>query len=154
MLSGIEAVLIGARERFQIELPALYSPATWHELSVRALQRPEGGAVITRSDITARKQAELDSREQRSELAHLTRVATLGELSGAMAHELSQPLTAILSNAQAAQRLLARQPPDLQEIRGILRDIADDDRRAGEVIQRLRAMLRKDEPQFVPLDLN
>ncbi len=154
LLSGIDAVLSGARERFQVELPVTSSPATWYELSARALQRPEGGAVITRSDITARKLAELDSREQRRELAHLTRVATLGELSGAMAHELSQPLTAILSNAQAAQRLLARPSPDLREINDILGDIADDDRRAGEVIQRLRAMLRKDEPQFVPLDLN
>ena len=154
MLGGIDAVLSGARERFQIEVPVLIPAATWYEISVRALQRPEGGAVITRSDITARKQAELDSRHQRRELAHLTRVATLGELSGAMAHELSQPLTAILSNAQAAQRLIARPSPDLQEISEILGDIAEDDRRAGEVIQRLRAMLRKDEPELVPLDLN
>ena len=144
----------GERERFHVELPAQSPPATWYELSVRSLQRPEGGAVITKSDITARKQAELDSREQRSELAHLTRVATLGELSGALAHELSQPLTAILSNAQAAQRLLARDQPDLREIGSILADIADDDRRAAEVIQRLRSMLRKDEQQFTPLDLN
>jgi signal transduction histidine kinase len=142
MSSEIEAVLTGERERFHVELPALSPPATWYELSARTLQRPEGGAVVTRSDITARKQAELDSREQ------------LGELSGAMAHELSQPLTAILSNAQAAQRLLTRDEPDLREISSILSDIADDDRRAGEVIQRVRAMLRKDEPQFVPLDLN
>ena len=72
-----------------------------------------------------------------------------------MAHELSQPLTAILSNAQAAQRLLARRAGRPGGDRAsILSDIADDDRRAGEVIQRLRAMLRKDEPQFVPLDFN
>jgi C4-dicarboxylate-specific signal transduction histidine kinase len=153
-LGGFGEVLLGARERFQVDLPSLASPGAWFELSVKALQRPEGGAVVTRSDITARKQAELEARRQRSELTHLTRVATLGELSGAMAHELSQPLTAILSNAQAAQRLLARQQPDLGEIRDILSDIADDDRRASEVIQRLRAMLLKEEPQFVALDLN
>ena len=129
-------------------------PGDWFGYSVESLRRPEGGALVRPTDITARKQAELEAREQRLELAHLTRVATLGELSGAMAHELSQPLTAILSNAQAAQRLMARPEPDLIEIRSILADIVDDDRRAGEVIERLRAMLRKDEPQFLPVDLN
>jgi signal transduction histidine kinase len=154
MTRGIESVLRGERERFQIEILPAHSPGIWIQLSAESLPHTEGGAVLTVTDITARKQAELEVRERRSELAHLTRVATLGELSGALAHELSQPLTAILSNAQAAQRLLARDQPDLREIRGILGDIADDDRRAGEVIQRLRAMLRNDEPELVPLDLN
>jgi C4-dicarboxylate-specific signal transduction histidine kinase len=151
---GIEGVLRGERERFQIEILPARSPGVWIQLSAERLPHTEGGAVLTVTDITARKQAELEARERRSELAHLTRVAMLGELSGTLAHELSQPLTAILSNAQAAQRLLARDRPDLREIRGILADIADDDRRAGEVIQRLRAMLRKDEPELVRLDLN
>ncbi len=101
-----------------------------------------------------RLRAEQETRTQRQELAHLTRVAMLGELSGTLAHELNQPLTAILSNAQAGQRLLAREPADLEEIRNILRDIVDDDRRAGEVIQRLRAMLKKGEAKTAPLDLN
>ena len=154
MAQGVRDVLIGARDRFQIELPSLFAPGDWFGYSVESLRQPEGGALVRATDITARKQAELEAREQRLELAHLTRVATLGELSGAMAHELSQPLTAILSNAQAAQRLMARSEPDLPEIRSILADIVDDDRRAGEVIERLRAMLRKDEPQFLPVDLN
>jgi C4-dicarboxylate-specific signal transduction histidine kinase len=105
-------------------------------------------------DITDRKEADLELQEQRRELAHLSRVAILGELSGALAHELNQPLTAILSNAQAAQRFLAQDPVNLSEVAEILVDIVDEDKRAGEVIRRLRALLKKGETQFQPLDLN
>jgi C4-dicarboxylate-specific signal transduction histidine kinase len=154
MLAGIESVSRGARRRFQMEFLCPLSPGAWFEMSAEGLKSPEGGAVITNTEITGRKQAELETRQQRQELAHLTRVAMLGELSGALAHELNQPLTAILSNAQAAQRLLAREPADIVEVREILHDIAEDDRRAGEVIQRLRAMLKKGEAKIVPLDLN
>jgi len=153
-LAGLEAILGGDRNRFQMEYTFLTSSGElWFEMSAEPLQRPEGGAVIRHTDVTGRKQAELESREQRMALAHLTRVAMLGELSGAMAHELNQPLTAILSNAQAGQRLLAREPVDLAEIREVLKDIADDDRRAGAVIHRLRAMLKKEELALQPLDL-
>jgi C4-dicarboxylate-specific signal transduction histidine kinase len=78
----------------------------------------------------------------------------LGELSGSLAHELNQPLAAILSNAQAAQRFLAREPPELERVTEILADIVKSDKRAGEVITRLRSMLRKEEPQHRPLDVN
>jgi PAS domain S-box-containing protein len=105
-------------------------------------------------DITERKRAEADAQQQRLEVAHLSRVAMLGELSGALAHELNQPLTAILANARAAQRLLRLGSPDLDELRSILTDIADDDRRAGEVIERLRAFLRKGDLQPGRLNLN
>jgi PAS domain S-box-containing protein len=105
-------------------------------------------------DITERRRAEAEAQEQRLEVAHLSRVAMLGELSGALAHELNQPLTAILANARAAQRLLRLSPPDLAELRDILEDIAVDDRRAGEVIQRLRAFIRKGDMQPGHLDLN
>jgi C4-dicarboxylate-specific signal transduction histidine kinase len=78
----------------------------------------------------------------------------LGELAGSLAHELNQPLTAILSNAQAAQRFLARDGIDVQEVREILADIVAEDKRAGEVIHRLRLLLRKGEVQRQPLDVN
>jgi PAS domain S-box-containing protein len=110
--------------------------------------------IVTMRDITGQRLAELEAREQRQQLTHLNRVATVGELSGALAHELNQPLTAILSNAQAAQRFMARDPADLSEIRAILADIVEADKRAGEVIRRLRTMLKKGEVQFLPLDLN
>jgi len=109
------------------------------------------GAAV---DITARKQSELEITQQRNQLTHLSRVTMLGELSGSLAHELNQPLTAILSNAQAAQRFLARDNIDLDELRHILKDIVDDDKRAGEVIRRLRLLLKKGEVRQQPLDVN
>ena len=105
-------------------------------------------------DITARKQAEQEAQERHAELAHLSRVAMLGELSGSLAHELNQPLTAILSNAQAAQRFLALPQIDRAELEEILGDIVDADRHAGEVIHSLRLLLKKGEVQRQPLDVN
>jgi PAS domain S-box-containing protein len=113
---------------------------------------PQVLAIV--SDISERKQAEQEAAERRNELAHLARVSLLAELSGSLAHELNQPLTAILSNAQAGVRFLARDPPDLDEVRESLRNIVDSDKRAGEIIRRLRAMLRKEPPDFQRLDLN
>jgi PAS domain S-box-containing protein len=103
-------------------------------------------------DVTHNKQAEIQAQEHRNEVAHLMRVASVGELSAALAHELNQPLTAILSNAQAAQLFLARDDVDLEDIRDILRDIVTDDQRAGEVISRLRNLLKKSD--FQPQELN
>jgi len=94
------------------------------------------------------------AREQRLQLTHLSRVAMLGQLSGGIAHELNQPLTAILSNAQAAQRFLANRDVDLEELGEILRDIIAADQRAGEVIRRLRALFKRGETQYQPLDAN
>ncbi|MCM3900763.1 MAG: ATP-binding protein [Pyrinomonadaceae bacterium] len=105
-------------------------------------------------DITQRKVAELEAQQQRWELAHLSRVTMLGELSGSMAHELNQPLMAILSNAQAAQRFMAHEDVDLDEVRDILADIVDQDNRAGEIIHRLRLLLKKGEVQQQPVDVN
>jgi C4-dicarboxylate-specific signal transduction histidine kinase len=79
-------------------------------------------------------------QQQRDELAQLSRVAVLGELSGSLAHELNQPLSAILTNAQAAQRFLAQDRADPKDIREILSDIVADDQRAAGIIQRLREL--------------
>jgi PAS domain S-box-containing protein len=105
-------------------------------------------------DITLRKQAELDLLARQKEVTVLARVAVLGELSGALAHELNQPLTAILSNAQAGLRFLAQQPPDLGEIDEILRDIVAEDQRAGQVISRLRSLFSQKETPRQCIDLN
>ena len=110
--------------------------------------------IIIIRDVTERKRAEHEAQEQRRELAHLSRVASLGELSGALAHEVSQPLAAILANAQAAQRLLSREPNPPPEIGDILKDIVHDDQRAGQVIHRLRTLLKKGELDPRPCDLN
>jgi len=105
-------------------------------------------------DVTDRKRAELDAGAQRLELAHLSRVAVLGELTGTLAHELSQPLTAVLSNAEAARRLLDRTPLDVAELKGALDDVIKDNRRAGAVIDRLRTLLRKEDVLLQPVNLN
>ena len=129
----------------------------WQQWTDHAI-RNTGGAVVELQgigrDVTDLKIADMEVAQRRKEVTHLTRVAILGELSGALAHELNQPLTAILSNAQAAQRLLARAPADLATVGEILDDIVTDDLRAGEVITRLRALLKKDEGSFQPLDVN
>jgi len=129
----------------------------WFLARGRLPRRTDGAAprmLGTYTEITERKEAELEIERQHNELAHLSRVTILGTLSGALAHELNQPLTAILSNAQAAQRFLARESVNLNEVRDILKDIVEDDRRASEVIQRLHLLLRKGETQNQPLDLN
>jgi PAS domain S-box-containing protein len=105
------------------------------------------------ADITQRKETELELRRQRAELAHVTRISMMGELATSLAHELNQPLTAILSNAQAAQRFLAVNPADLEEVREILKDIVQDNSRAADVIRRIRALAKKEELEFAPLDL-
>ena len=105
-------------------------------------------------DITSRKLSELETRKLREELAHVTRVSTVGEFTSVLAHEISQPLTAILSNAQAALRFLSQTPLDIGEVRQILDDIIRDDGRASEVIRTVRTLVKKDQPRKEPLDLN
>jgi signal transduction histidine kinase len=101
------------------------------------------GVVCCGIDITDRKRTELELSQQRSELAHLSRVMMLGEMSGSLAHELNQPLTAILSNAQAALRFTTIDDFDPDELRSILHDIVDDDRRATKIISGLHLLLKK-----------
>lgn len=110
--------------------------------------------VGTVQDITEYKKQEENSRKLQEELAHISRVTTMGELTAALAHELNQPLMAIMSNAQAAQRFLAKKNPDLNEIREILSDIINDDKRASDVISKLKALLRKSELEFTTLNIN
>jgi len=95
-------------------------------------------------DVTARKQAEVSAAQKRAELEHVARVATVGELTATLTHELQQPLTAILINSCAAERLLDAPEPDLQEVRSILADVREVTQRAGDVIGGLRAILKRD----------
>ena len=105
-------------------------------------------------DITRRKQAEQEAARQRNGLVHLSRVSLLGELSGSFAHGLNQPLTAILSNTQAAQRFLTQDAADPAELQEILNDIVEEDKRAGEVIRGMYLLLKKGEVQLQALDVN
>ncbi len=112
----------------------------------RAINRNAAGAVVNTSgvftDITIRKAAETEAELQRRELAHLMRVSQVGALSGGLAHELTQPLTAILANAQAARAMLSSKARNLEDLADAIDDIIADDVRAGEVIQRLRTLLK------------
>lgn len=105
-------------------------------------------------DITPQRRAEREFQEQRHQLTHLTRVASLSAFSSTIAHELNQPLTAILSNAQAALRYLAREPLNVAELRTILMEIAEADKRAGLLIHHLRLLMKKGEEEFQPVVLN
>ena len=107
------------------------------------------GALI---DVTERRSAERLAAEQRRELSHLGRVAVVGELSGALAHEVNQPLAAILANANAAQRMLQDNGIHTGELHDILEDIVADDRRAGAVIRRVRGLVKKDTDDMQLLD--
>lgn len=100
-----------------------------------------------------RRQAEQEIQDQRVELAHVTRVSTLGQLASALTHELNQPLGAILRNAEAAEIFLQNDQPDLAEIRAILADIRKDDQRAADVIDRMRTLLKRRSLESSCLDL-
>ena len=133
----------------------------WNYLRIAPVRDASG--IVThyagiQTDVTVMRQKDLEIKEQREELLHVTRVGKLAEFVSSLAHEISQPLTAILSYAQAAQRILAGPPTeqaarDLQ-LQEIFQYIVNDDQRASEVIRRLRSLLKKSDPEFEPLDMN
>jgi signal transduction histidine kinase/integral membrane sensor domain MASE1 len=153
VVEGALGVLSGGLLRCVVphQIATPQGPRFW-VVSIHPLDRPEGGAVMTCSEITERKRAELDAQTARGELAHMARVATLGELASSFAHQLNQPLTAIVANAQAGRRLMASGDRG-GEVPSVLEDIAADGLRAGTVIMRLREMLRKDDPRPVSIDV-
>jgi PAS domain S-box-containing protein len=106
------------------------------------------------ADIDDRKRAEEALHQAQAELAHVTRVVTMGELASSIAHEVNQPLAGLVTNGQACLRWLARDPPDLAEARACLQRVVRDGTRAGEVIARMRAFARKAAPQPARLALN
>jgi C4-dicarboxylate-specific signal transduction histidine kinase len=155
-------------ERFGLDLDLLppgalvehYDPSAWERYRLQILL---ASAVILAQSATIaglalqgrrRRIAEREVAARRVELAHMSRVAQLGELSGAVAHELNQPLTSILANAEVGLQLARRDPADLEEIAAILKDIAEDDRRAAAIIVELRRLMAKGETSLEPLDLN
>jgi signal transduction histidine kinase len=132
--------------------PNIWEQYRWYLLGALVVLAAQAamiaGLLVQR---TRRRRAEAEVLRHRDELAHLTRVAAVGELTATVAHELNQPLGAILSNAEAAEMFLKTEPPALDEVREILADIRHDDQRASQVIRRMRSLMRKQElaPQAI-----
>ena len=128
----------------------------WVSMSCRKVPGPDGQTFYSGfiEDITGRKLTESETRKLREDLAHVTRVSTLGEFTSSLAHELNQPLAAILSSAQAALRFLQSDTHDPHLFRTILQNIVQDDKRAAGVITSLRAMVKREITEKMPLDLN
>jgi len=105
-------------------------------------------------NVTDLRKGEQTLRQQRVELSHVSRLATVGEFAASIAHEIHQPLTAILNNAQAAKRFLSSGTPAIDEVNDAIQDIINDDRRAGEVIRNLRLFLKREEADRAILDIN
>jgi signal transduction histidine kinase len=122
-------------------------------LVVSLAQRRRADAAAREAQ-SRRQEAEQEARRQREELAHALRVTTLGELAASFAHELGQPLTAILANAQAVHRLASSRKLTAEELDETLGDIESDTIRAAETIHRLRALVRKDHKEWATIDLN
>ena len=130
----MEGVVIGA-----LAFSAVAVERAWRDEFVQRLQLL--GEVF--ANTLSRRRAEMEGQRLREDLAHIGRVSTVGELTASLAHELNQPLTAILANAQAVRRILDAGQADLIEVRAIVDDIVDDDKRASDVIGRLRSLLKK-----------
>jgi len=156
-----EAFEKAIRERSELELDCRVVRGDGSVRGVHSLAHPvfnaAGGLteyVGTIIDNTGRQQSEEALREAQEELAHVTRVATMGELTASIAHEVNQPLGAIVTNGQACQRLLSGEAPDLGGALGAVGAIISDALRASQVIMRMRAFLKKAAPAHAPLDLN
>jgi signal transduction histidine kinase len=150
----IESVLQGRQNEGMLEyVRVLADRDHWFEMRGQRLKRPEGGAAVMHFDVTPRKRAEQAAQRHLGEMAHMDRVAAMGELTASLAHELNQPLAAILTNAEAAHLLLALTPPDLEEFHGCVDDIVKDAHRAGEVIRRIRRLLKKGALELLPFSL-
>ena len=144
--AAVHATLLGVARHggsYDLEYRLVMPDGSLRWVVSRGCTGSDGAAVLgVSSNVSPRKLAELALQKKQEEVIHLARVSMIGELSGALAHEINQPLTSILSNAQAAQRLVERTPQPLDDIRAILADIVAEDQRAAEVIRRLRGLLK------------
>lgn len=149
-----EALARGADLSIEYRVVTPEDSVRWLAVFGRRDEGSQTRLVGVARDVTERKLAELAAERDRNALRHLGRVSMLGQLSAAIAHQLNQPLAAILGNAEAARTLLRREPVDLAELREICDDIVAEDHRAAEVIRHLRALFKHGEMRLEPLDLN
>jgi PAS domain S-box-containing protein len=146
----------GAIVGLELQLTRLDGRPIWVQLNARGVVGSGGETALEGllTDITARKQAETALYQTQAELAHVTRVTTLGELAASIAHEINQPLAAIVADTTASINWLAIDPPDLDRIREALGAVVKDGHRAADVIQRIRELARKTDPRKARLDVN
>lgn len=121
---------------------------------VRSVRADQDQVLSLVRDVTDQKRAEQRARDLQEELAHAGRVTAIGALTGSLAHEINQPLTAIQTNAFVALKMLEMQTPNVGAVKDALGDIVSDNRRIDEVLRRLRGLLRKERRDYAPVDLN
>jgi PAS domain S-box-containing protein len=122
----------------------------------RAVRDGSGGVEFVGAimDVSAARRAEQELRQAQAELAHISRVTTVGELTASIAHEVNQPIAGVVTNAEAALRWLRAEPPNLDKVREVLGHIVKDGMRAGDVIYRIRALIKKAPPRMARVDVN
>src|SRR6202008_4111724 len=135
--------------------PTFWETYRWQSIAIAAVILIQAALIsILLHEHKKRNDAEKEARGRMTELAHANRQVTAGELSSSIAHELNQPLGAILTNAETAELILQSQSPDLTELREIVADIRRDDQRASEVIHRMRSFLKRTPFELKNVDLN
>jgi PAS domain S-box-containing protein len=157
--NAVNKVLADPTERFQVQHRIIGGDKTERIVEEQGKVNVDKDGkpflmIGTVHDLTELKKVELETKRLRTELEHVNRVGTLDALASAIAHEINQPLAAILSNAQAAIRFLTNDQPDIKEVRETLIDIIKDDKRAGEIIRQIRGLVKKDELSNKPYKLN
>jgi PAS domain S-box-containing protein len=153
------AMSVRTGQPFEVENRLRRADGAYHWFLGRAEPlRDDDGRIVkwfgTNTDIDNLRRAEEALQRAQAELAHVTRVATLGELTASIAHEVNQPLAGIVTNGEACLRWLRREQPNLDEALGAVERIIGDGIRAGQVVHRLQALSRKDEPAWHQLNLN
>jgi signal transduction histidine kinase len=152
---GVSESSLPSGSEIRFHEPTLWETYRWQTVSASALVLFQAALIsILLHERRKRNDAEKEARSRLTELAHVNRRVTAGELSSTIAHELNQPLGAILTNAETAELILQSPSPDLNELKEILADIRRDDQRAGQVLERLRGFLKRAPFETRDVDLN
>ncbi len=147
----------GATTTKEMALEDIKAKSRWIQSHLYSVQHANGDldyVVNINMDLTELKHAEVETQQQRDTLARIDRTSSMGQLTGSIAHELNQPLTGILSNAQAAELMLNNKHWNEAEFKEILAEIISDAKRAGDVIRNLRELFTKQQVELLPVNIN